>query len=30
VTFKTASRVNIHAFSNPSAAMADNGVDYSG
>jgi hypothetical protein len=30
VTFKTASRVNIHAFANPSAAMADNGVNYSG
>jgi hypothetical protein len=29
VTFKTASRVNIHAFANPSAAMADNGVNYS-
>jgi hypothetical protein len=30
VTFKTGSRVNIHAFANPSAAMADNGVNYSG
>jgi hypothetical protein len=30
VTFKTASRVNIHAFANPLAAMADNGVNYSG
>jgi hypothetical protein len=30
VTFKTASHVNIHAFTNPSAAMADNGVNYSG
>jgi hypothetical protein len=30
VTFKTASRANIHAFVNPSAAMADNGDNYSG
>jgi hypothetical protein len=30
VTFKSASCVNIHAFTNPSAAMADNGVNYSG
>jgi hypothetical protein len=30
VTFKTASRINIHVFANPSAAMADNGVNYSG
>jgi hypothetical protein len=30
VTFKTASRANIHAFANPSATMADNGVNYSG
>jgi hypothetical protein len=30
VTFKTASRANIHAFANPSAAMADNGVNFSG
>jgi hypothetical protein len=30
VTFKTASHVNIHAFENPSATMADNGVNYSG
>jgi hypothetical protein len=30
VAFKTVSRVNIHAFANPSAAMADNGVNYSG
>jgi hypothetical protein len=29
VTFKTASRANIHAFANPSATMADNGVNYS-
>jgi hypothetical protein len=26
VTFKTTSRANIHAFANPSATMADNGV----
>jgi hypothetical protein len=30
VTFKTASCVNIHAFANPSATMADNGVNYLG
>jgi hypothetical protein len=30
VTFKTASRASIHAFANPSSAMADNGVNYSG
>jgi hypothetical protein len=30
VTFKTASSANIHAFTNPSATMADNGVNYSG
>jgi hypothetical protein len=30
VTFKTASRANIHAFANPLSAMADNGVNYSG
>jgi hypothetical protein len=30
VTFKTASRASIHAFPNPSTAMADNGVNYSG
>jgi hypothetical protein len=30
VTFKTASRAGIHAFANPSSAMADNGVNYSG
>jgi hypothetical protein len=29
VTFKTASRAGIHAFANPSSAMADNGVNYS-
>jgi hypothetical protein len=28
--FKTASRTNIHAFANPSATMADKGVNYSG
>jgi hypothetical protein len=30
VTFKTASRAGIHAFANPSSAMAHNGVNYSG
>jgi hypothetical protein len=30
ITFKTASRASIHAFANPSLAMADNGVNYSG
>jgi hypothetical protein len=30
MTFKTASRATIHAFTNPSSAMADNGVNYSG
>jgi hypothetical protein len=30
VTFKNASRANIHAFANPSATMAVNGVNYSG
>jgi hypothetical protein len=30
VTFKTASCANIHAFANPSATMANNGVNYSG
>jgi hypothetical protein len=30
VTFKTASRAGIHAFANPSSAMADNGANYSG
>jgi hypothetical protein len=30
VMFKTASRANIHAFANPLATMADNGVNYSG
>jgi hypothetical protein len=30
VTFKTASRASIHIFANPSSAMADNGVNYSG
>jgi hypothetical protein len=30
VTFKTASRAGIHAFANPSSAIADNGVNYSG
>jgi hypothetical protein len=30
VTFKTPSRANIHAFANPSATMAHNGVNYSG
>jgi hypothetical protein len=30
VRFKTASRASIHAFANPSAAMADNRVNYSG
>jgi hypothetical protein len=30
VTFKTASRGSIHACANPSYAMADNGVNYSG
>jgi hypothetical protein len=30
VTFKTSSGVNINTFTNPSAAMADNGVNYSG
>jgi hypothetical protein len=30
VTFKTASRAGIHAFVNPSSAMADNGINYSG
>jgi hypothetical protein len=30
VTFKTASRASIHAFANPSSAMADNGVNYLG
>jgi hypothetical protein len=30
VTFKTPSRASIHAFSNPSSAMADSGVNYSG
>jgi hypothetical protein len=30
VTFKTASCAGIHAFANPSSAMADNGVNYSG
>jgi hypothetical protein len=30
VTFKTASRAGIHAFANPSSAMSDNGVNYSG
>jgi hypothetical protein len=30
VTFKSASRASIHAFANPSSAMADNRVNYSG
>jgi hypothetical protein len=29
VTFQTATRASIHAFVNPSSAMADNGVNYS-